>query len=98
MRTLKHPVRLYSVQGPWNIGQPVHENLCLAAIYQQRNVLNDVANADFHDLWASPSLNEYLRGVFWNDDPEVLMFENNPLNDSSFSTGATWYSQFRTGT
>jgi len=100
MRTLKHvggPEKLYSIEGPWNIGDPVHENLCLAAIYQQRMVLNDVANANFNVLWASPALNEYLRGVFWNDDPEVLMFYEVVKSDSVFSNGAAWYAHFQAG-
>lgn len=100
MTTLTHaggPVRLYSLQGPWNKGDPVHEKLCLAAIYQQRKVLNGVADANFNLVWASPSLNEYLRGVFWNDDPEVLMFDKNVMTDSDFSSGATWYKHFRAG-
>ena len=85
--------KLYGIEGPWNIGDPVHENLALAALYQQRQLLG-LSNCNFNALWADPLLNEYLRGVFWNDDPDVLLFDQRSDDDANFSSGAKWYQQF----
>jgi len=86
----------YQVGGPWDYNNPVHENIVLAAIYQQRTALN-VANANFSDIWSDFSLNEYLRGVYWNDDPEVLMFDDDNSTDANFSSGILWSTHFSNG-
>jgi len=88
--------KLYGVEGPWNKGDPVHENLALAALFQQRRLLG-LGSCNFNALWADPLLNEYLRGVFWNDDPDVLLFDQRTNDDANFSSGARWYEQFLAG-
>jgi hypothetical protein len=34
--------------------------------------------------------NEYLRGVVWNDDPAVLLFDEDVENNWNYSTGVSW--------
>lgn len=93
LKPRRGPVALYGIEGPFDFGDPVHENLALAAIYQKRYELG-VSDADFNALWGDVRLNEFLRGVFWNDDPEVLMFSQDITDDADFSTGITWKSHF----
>lgn len=92
LKRVRGPVQLYQIEGPENYNEPVHENLVLAALYQQRNLLG-LQNANF-SLWSDPNINEFLRGVFWNDDPAVLMFKQSHGLDSVFSSGAIWSTQF----
>jgi hypothetical protein len=83
----------FAIEGPWSVNDPVHENLCYAALYQVRTELG-LADANFSKLWDDVNLNEFLRGVFWNDDPEVLMFDANDSSDADFSSGVLWLDHF----
>lgn len=93
LKRVRGPVMLYQIEGPENVNEPVHENLTLAALYQQRNLLG-LQNANF-SLWSDPNINEFLRGVFWNDDPAVLMFDQKSNSDSNFSSGTEWTAEFK---
>jgi hypothetical protein len=42
------------------------------------------------------AMNEFLRGVIWNDDPAVLMCDENLKNNWDFS-GASWKSTVQQG-
>ena len=43
------------------------------------------------------ALNEFARGVIWNDDPAVLMFHDHAANNWRFSGGASWGKRFTKG-
>lgn len=92
LKRARGPVMLYQIEGPENYNEPVHETLLLAALYQQRNLLG-LQTANFN-LWKDPKINEFMRGVFWNDDPAVLMFDHDQDSDSNFSSGIEWSDKF----
>ncbi|MYM30958.1 hypothetical protein GTP58_21710 [Duganella sp. CY15W] len=80
----------YQVQGPWNINQPIHENISLAALI---NCTSKIVPAGTK-VGSPQDVNEFLRGVFWNDDPEVLLFDDNKWDNWDFSSGITWKKHF----
>ncbi len=71
----------YSLEGPWWIGDPVHETLTLFALRD-----SDLISAS--DKFDSPKAREFIRGVFWNDDPCGDLFKSN--TSMAKSTGAAW--------
>ena len=93
LRPRRNNEQRFQIEGPWNFNDPVHEELCLASLYQQRSALG-LDNANFSNLWSDPDLNEYLRGVFWNDDPEVLLFDDDSDDNKNFSSGYTFRDHF----
>jgi hypothetical protein len=95
LKPFRGPTALYQIEGPENYNDPVHENLVLAALYQQRELLG-LQNANF-TLWKDPAINEFIRGVFWNDDPAVLMFDKDKNDDANFSSGTEWSKEFGLG-
>jgi hypothetical protein len=71
--------------GPFTIHEPIHETITLAAL--------------MHDAFPIPAgvtvgtdqpTNEFLRGVVWNDDPAVLLFDEDVENNWNYSTGVSW--------
>ena len=79
----------YQIQGPWNINEPIHETITLAAL-----VNSTVAAPAGTKTNSSKAVNEFLRGVIWNDDPAVLMFDEDKNDNWNFSTGYSWYAKF----
>jgi hypothetical protein len=71
--------------GPLRIHEPVHEKITLAAL------MNDVLPIPPGvTLGSNQPANEFLRGVVWNDDPGVLLFDENVEDNWDYSTGASW--------
>ena len=77
----------FEVEGPWNVGDPVHESITNAALQNAGIVPRGTR---FNDLivW------EYIRGIFWNDDPEGFFFDNNAAETDNWSSGTTFLSHF----
>lgn len=83
--------------GPLTIGikKPVHENLTIAAVITSglndgswnNKTLTSISNSQF----------EIIRGAFWNDDPNCLLFNNSPDTNRSYGVGVQWYWEFKTG-
>jgi hypothetical protein len=78
-------------------GQPVHENMTLAALIAagliDKSMTYEKAYGGFgkvgqQDVW------EYIRGVIWNDDPACLLFNESETYNNSFASGATWWTKF----
>ncbi len=80
----------YQVQGPWNVNQPIHENITLAALINCTSKIVPVGTK----VGSPQDVNEFLRGVFWNDDPEILLFDDNKWDNWDFSSGITWKLHF----
>ena len=78
----------FGVQGPWNIGDPVHELITLKA-------LQDAGIATGGD-YESPATWEKMRGVIWNDDPECLFFDNNDNRSNDWSDGIAFLRAYST--
>jgi hypothetical protein len=70
---------LFTVQGPWNIGDPVHEQITLISLQN--------AGLTGADHYKSPDIWEKMRGVIWNDDPECLFFNSNSGRTDDWSWG-----------
>jgi len=73
--------REFQLQGPWGVGDPVHETITTAGL--------DAAG------YPAERREEILRGVFWNDDPESLLFEGDPARPLKKSTGLLFGLRFK---
>lgn len=70
------------------IGDPVHETLTLYALRSAGLVTSNSRRDD-------AAVAEYVRGVFWNDDPCAQLFAENDLAPLQPSFGIAWYIDFR---
>ncbi|MDR4476141.1 MAG: hypothetical protein R3B11_09065 [Nitrospira sp.] len=84
---LDRTVVKFQVEGPWNIGDPVHESITHAAL-QESGLIEK--GTQFND----PAIWEYLRGIFWNDDPEGFFFDHNEAQTDNWSNGIEFLSNF----
>jgi hypothetical protein len=83
-------IHRFKIEGPWDKGNPVHENITLESL-KQAGLTGDKTKYDDKSIW------EFNRGAIFNDDPEGLLFDNNENENQNFSSGATWYSHFSSG-
>ena len=83
-------IQKFELEGPWNIGDPVHEHLTLYSLIEA-GLVNKDTKYDADSAW------EYTRGVIWNDDPEGLLFDNNKKENKNWSSGWTWKDHFDEG-
>jgi hypothetical protein len=79
----------FKVLGPFNYGKPVHENVTLAALRG-----TPVTVPDGVTVGSDQATNEFLRGLFWNDDPEVLLFDEDRKTNWNISSGFSYGQQF----
>ena len=81
-------VQRYQIEGPWNKNDPVHETITQETL-KKAGLLG--AEGSFHDenAW------EYIRGVFWNDDPQGQLFDSNKKRTDDYSSGIEWLSLFK---
>ncbi|MFB6456421.1 papain-like cysteine protease family protein [Chitinophaga sp. Hz27] len=82
----------YQVQGPWNVHNAVHENITLAAL-----IKSAVGTPASTKVGSDSATNEFFRGVMWNDDPAVLLFDENKYDNWDFSSGIIWKNKFDAG-
>ena len=83
------------VPGKWKlegsvfaIGDPVHETLTLQALIDGGVVRQGTGRKD-------DSVAQYIRGVFWNDDPCALLFTEDHFRPLEPSLGWVWWVEFR---
>lgn len=81
------PTAKFQVEGPRNVGDPVHESITNAA-------LQDAGLVPHGTRFNDPIAWEYIRGIFWNDDPEGFFFDNNDTETDDWASGATFLSHF----
>ncbi|HEY8946781.1 MAG TPA: hypothetical protein VIM73_21205 [Polyangiaceae bacterium] len=75
----------FKVEGPFSIGDPVHETITVEALRGE----GFLAPGEKSDARAAV---DFIRGVFWNDDPNAdLFFGENGLRPS---LGVRWYLDF----
>ncbi|KAH0543416.1 hypothetical protein FGG08_002274 [Glutinoglossum americanum] len=78
--------------GPFDIiGTPVHENLTLSALIDSDFKLGPTTTIDS----SSAATREFLRGVFWNDDPACLLFDDKDNDNWNFSSGLMFGANFK---
>jgi hypothetical protein len=83
-------INRFQIEGPWDINDPVHENITLYGLIDAGLVPPGTKfNAD--EVW------EYMRGAMWNDDPEGLLFDNNEKENKNWSSGIEWKGHFDEG-
>jgi hypothetical protein len=75
----------FEIEGPFDIHEPIHENITMAAL-----INSAIGVPAGTEVGKDQAVNEFLRGVLWNDDPAVLMFNEDADNNWNFSTGAAW--------
>jgi len=73
--------REFQLGGPFGVGDPVHETITRAAL--------DGAG------YPAEGRDQIVRGVFWNDDPEALLFDDDPKRPLSKSTGFLFALKFK---
>jgi pimeloyl-ACP methyl ester carboxylesterase/V8-like Glu-specific endopeptidase len=73
--------REFQLGGPFGVGDPVHETITRVAL--------DGAG------YPAAGRDQIVRGVFWNDDPEALLFDDDPQRPLSKSTGFLFALKFK---
>ena len=88
----------FKIHSP-KIKEPIHEQMTIAALINSNYKLD--SRLTFHTLRDDPNfradLNDFVRGVLWNDDPECLLFDEDSSNNLTYSTGAMWARKFKFG-
>lgn len=85
-----------------SFGEPVHENITLAALLAANAIPAEIdSNVTYDSVIGGLSINvgkpdvwEFLRGVIWNDDPACALFNDQADNNGSFGFGADWGLQY----
>lgn len=77
----------YQFEGPWNVGDPVHEAITLEAL-KKAEIIESHKSIKDSRVW------EFIRGVIWNDDPEGMLFDNNKSETDNWSDGIKFLLQF----
>ena len=77
----------FLLEGPWNIGQPVHELITQTAL-RAAGVVEDTVEYGDRAAW------EFVRGVIWNDDPEGMLFDDNETEVDDWSDGVKFLRYF----
>jgi hypothetical protein len=100
----ENPAEGYKVAGPFNIPfktAPVHETLTLAALRKSEFDLPANASVPINtSIGTNLDVNEFFRGVIWNDDPGCLLFEDDYFRNSdnmNYVTGASWWHNYHYG-
>ncbi|MEZ4733138.1 MAG: hypothetical protein R3E79_39075 [Caldilineaceae bacterium] len=86
-------VQRWSLEGPWNIGEPVHESLT-------QQSLRAAGLIGMGDKYTSREAWEYIRGSIWNDDPNGSLFDDRFFGfptTRKYSSGAKWMVEFHSG-
>jgi hypothetical protein len=79
----------FQIEGPFNIHEPIHETVTLAALLGSTVAVPSVIKPG-----SDQATKEFLRGVIWNDDPAVLMFDEDRDDNWNFSSGISWFVAF----
>lgn len=80
----------FKIEGPWSIGDPVHETLTLHALISGGILPNSTTSK-------SKAAAQFIRGVFWNDDPCAQLLAENDFSPLKTSSGLAWYMDFGRG-
>jgi hypothetical protein len=87
----------WSIIPPAKVNEPVHEQMTIAALIHSDYKLDP--SLTFHWLRDNPTysseLNDFVRGVMWNDDPECLLFDEKSGINLEYSYGAIWAKKFK---
>ncbi|KAF2869591.1 hypothetical protein BDV95DRAFT_608435 [Massariosphaeria phaeospora] len=96
---LKSHMAIEGGSGLTDTGKPVHEMITLSALINSNYKLNPTTTyRSLRDQpGAHPEINDFLRGVMWNDDPECELFKNTHGNNLDYSTGLTWAAKYKFG-
>jgi hypothetical protein len=80
----------FLIEGPFDVNEPVHETITLAALMNSM-----VAVPATVEVGSDQAVNEFFRGVIWNDDPAVLLFDEDASDNWEFSFGVAWFFAFK---
>ena len=73
------------------IHEPIHESITLAAL-----TASTVPMPPGATIGSDSSVNEFFRGVIWNDDPAVFLFKELPGSNWTFTSGLGWLYEYET--
>ena len=79
---------------------PVHETMAIATLIASKFALD--RKTTIYKLKENPKayseINDFIRGIIWNDDPACLFFDDNDDKDNfNYSTGIMWLKSFKSG-
>jgi len=89
----KESTLAYKVSAGLNqaFGDPVHENMTLAALIVAGILPSDTAWDKVVGRWSKfvgqPDVFEFIRGVIWNDDPACALFNEDENNNGNYAWG-----------
>jgi hypothetical protein len=75
----------YHIQGPFNFHEPIHESITLAAL-----TASTIPVPAGTTVGSNLDINEFFRGVIWQDDPALLLFHDLTRTNWAFTTGYAW--------
>jgi hypothetical protein len=79
----------YPIEGTvFGIGDPVHEMLTVKALVDSGTAKKGISKKD-------SEIADYIRGVFWNDDPCAQLFADDDLRPLRPSFGVSWFVDFK---
>lgn len=82
----------YQIQDPTHLKNPIHEKITMAALVN--STAKQPANTKV-GVGGDHKANEFFRGIFWNDDPANLLFEDTKYSSWTVSTGLVWLMKFK---
>jgi hypothetical protein len=76
--------------------RPIHENMTLAVLIHSKYRLDQTITFEWlrTNPEQRPEVNDFIRGVVWNDDPAGLLFEEKRAENLIYSTAALFGTQF----
>jgi Domain of unknown function (DUF4157) len=85
----KTTIQRFEVEGPFDIKSPVHETLTQEAL-RKAGMIEKKNSYKSRGAW------EYIRGAFWNDDPQGQFFDDSVTNpkNNNYSSGVEWLRNF----
>jgi hypothetical protein len=87
------------------VNAPVHEQMTISALINSEALKNHDNKLDrsLTFIWlrdnptARPDLNDFIRGVIWNDDPQCLLFNDKADQNLSYGIGLDWGNEYAAG-
>lgn len=79
------------------VGNPVHENMVIAALIDSGVLSRGTTYDDILGRWWNvdrPDDWEFIRGAIWNDDPACSLFFDDSGNNGNFGTGISFSADY----
>ncbi|PVH71443.1 hypothetical protein DL98DRAFT_660642 [Cadophora sp. DSE1049] len=81
----------YKIENVFNVFHPVHEYMTTWALSKSKSEASSIVSPEK----SSCETKELIRGIFWNDDPENLLFRLKVDDNFSKSRGVYFYFEYK---